>query len=190
MAKTDYLLVGKTGAISYSSNGGGSYTRVSTGLTAGTTYRILADDGFEDNNTIYVGGNNAAAGNVMRYVIGESANFETLGNPTAAAIVDLQMADGVIYAQSAAAVDRNLNPRIAAGTVAVIWDTMAIGLPGGVALNTLAVGMGGSNVVYAGDTTALILYAFDDIFTSKPVITNPGDGASVGIDPVTAVPTR
>jgi hypothetical protein len=195
VAMADYLLVGKTGAISYSSNGGDSYTRVSTGLGA-NNYQILADDDFENNMTIYAGGNNAAAGNVMRYVIGESGSFESLGNPanpSGAAVavfggvVEMAMQDGTLYVMvaeagtPAAAVDRNLNPRTATGTVAVTWDTMRVGAPA--ASVDMAVGMDTSNVLYS--CSGAVLSSYGDLFaSSKPVITNPGDGATVGIDPV------
>ena len=60
---------------------------------------------------------------------------------------------------------------------------MTTGAPAG--MTTLAVGTGGSNVVYAGNG-ANTLWAFDDVFaTGKPILTSPGDGATVGIDPVT-----
>ncbi|MFC1906678.1 beta strand repeat-containing protein [Chloroflexota bacterium] len=180
--EADYLLVGGTGACSYSTDGGNTFTEIANGLLPATTYQILADDDFANNKTIYIGGNNAAAGNIMRYVIGESSTFETLGNPTGAAIVNLQMQNGVMYGQSAAAVDRNLNPRTATGTVVVNWDTMATGAPAG--MTTFAVGTGGGNVVYAGNG-ATTLWAFGDIFaTVKPTLVAPGDGASVSIDPV------
>jgi hypothetical protein len=42
----------------------------------------------------------------------------------------------------------------------------------------------GDNILYAA-TTGVILYGYDDIFArSKPEITGPADGATIGIDPV------
>ena len=191
VAMTDYLIVGKVGAVSYSSNGGDSYTRVSTGLGA-NNFQVLADDDFENNNTLYAGGNNLAAGNVMRYVVGTSSAWESLGNPAnagaavnLAGVIEMAMQDGTLYvmhsAAAVASVNRNLNPRTATGTVAVTWDNMLTGVPAGSV--DMAVGMGGSNVLYS--CTGVVLSSYDDLFaTSKPVINSPGDGATVGIDPV------
>jgi len=212
-AGADHLLVGKVAAFSYSTDGGGSYTRVAA--NAAENYLMIPDGDYANNNTIYVADSSAAitTGGVYRFVIGTDSVVTALTNTnvgTAAPnqVVGLTMNNGALYVQTTGAVgataaapnsgcDRNLNPRTAAATVAATWDTMNRGLnwaaAAAPAFTVPAANTPFSMVAVAGDTNqyyvhdgVVTLRAYNDVFaTTKPVLTNPGDGATVGIDPVT-----
>ena len=177
VAKEDHLIVGKAGAIAWSTDGASTFTRVATGFGGGNA-QVLADDDYENNNTIFAGDD--TNGIVYRFIIGESSVWSSLGNTTVTGVVGLSMQDGTLYVGSANAIDVVLIPLVATGTVAASWDVMTSGTP---QVADFAVAPGGSNAVYTANVTTLM--AWEDSFSpASPALTAPGDGATVGIDPV------
>jgi len=190
LATDGTLLVGGTGACSYSTDGGASFTRIATELVAGNGYIIAADEDFTTNSTIYAG--DAVTGNIYRFVISESSAWVSLGNPTAAPILGMASLGGTLYGMSAASCDRNVNPLLEPGIVARSWDTMNAGAApaviaaagGAVAVGMFDVAPGTSNVLYAAGAGPA-LWAYNDwLATTPPTITAPADGCAVPVDPV------
>lgn len=174
-AGVDNLLVGGTGACSYSTNGADSFSKITaTGIDGNA---VVPDEDYANNSTFFVGG---ADGNIYRFIIGTDSSLVDIGNPTAIALVGLAMNNGTLYGMSAnataAACDRTLNPHKAAGTVK--WKTMDASAPSAVSSFATV-----DNAAYAA--TGASLYAYSDFLaTTKPVVTSPGDGVTVGVDPV------
>jgi len=192
MPKEGNLLVGGTGACSYSTDGGSTFTKKAGSLAAASTFHIIADEGYADNNTIYCGDSLAAGtANTFRFVIGTDTNWGDLATAAVAAtdeVVGLGISNGVLYSVSEGVfgTPRTLYPTAARGTIP--WDTANAGLvaPG-------ALGAAGSpniltvagNVLYAPDRTAgaPVLWAMNDTMASaKPVITSPAGGAHLPVD--------
>jgi hypothetical protein len=128
IAEPGTVVLGGTGACSYSTDGGSSFTRIAVGLAAGVLYQVVADEDFATNDTIYAGGNNAAAGNIMRFTIGESSAWVSLGNPAAPVaavaqpIVGMGHINGTLYGVTAlGGCDRNLSSTAEPGIVALVW---------------------------------------------------------------------
>jgi len=175
-AGVDNLLVGGTGACAYSTNGADSFSKITA---SGANYpAILPDEDYANNSTFYVG---SSIGDILRFIIGTDTSLVDIVNPSAVALVGLAMNNGTLYGMSAAACDRTLNPHKAAGTVR--WGTMDASAPSSIA-SFAAV----NNVAYAARTTAALpaVWAYSDFLaTAKPVLTGPGDGTTVGVDPAT-----
>ena len=204
--KADHLLCGGTARVSWSTDGGTSFSYQPG--NAGETYFVVADENYDDNNTFFAGDTSLTSSQVYRYTIGEDSTLVGLGNPCAVFGVDplvgLAIANGALYAMSdattapainavlgvpaASGVDRNLYPMADPGTVAAVWDTPSVGLNSVVAPPAAIAGFTvgtGSNVLFAFDTATPALYAYDDVFaTTTPELQAPADGSSVSIDPV------
>ena len=171
------LLVGGTGACSYSTDGAATFTKISTGLAAGA-YSVLPDEGYADNSIIYAGG--AASGLVYRFEVGVSSGWSSLINPITTGIKGLAMNNGAVYGMAAASCDRTLGPHAAPGTLT--WGTMDKGTTPAAATLFGAV----DNHAYAADGGTDDLYGYDDYMaTTKTTITAPKGGAIIDVDPVT-----
>jgi hypothetical protein len=177
------LLVGGTGALSYSTDGGATFTRVVS--VAGDTYIITGDENFADNNTCYLADNSGTTNAIYRFIIGTDTAPIALVNPTAAVSIGVAHMNGALYGMSAAACDRNLFSYLEPGVVALLWDTMnaPAGVPAAAANFGIAMDVG--NVLYAS-TAAVTLWAYDDWLANYELnIQSPPDMYEVPIDPVT-----
>ena len=174
----DHVLVGGTGACSYSTDAGTNFTLIDTGLNATDALLIMPDEDYATNNLVYAG-SNASTFNLYRFWIGTSITWEDMVATTGVAIVDIAMNNGALYAMSVVDCDRALNPHDAVGDIN--WTVADSPPPAVNVANFTAVG----NKLY-GASAAADLYAYDDwLATSAPVITSPPDGYAVAIDPVT-----
>ena len=177
----DHLLVGGTGAVSYSTDAGTSFTLIDTGLNAADTLLITPDEAYATNNLIYAGDSSATTDNLYRFWIGTSITWEDMANPTGVAIVDVAMNNGALYSMSANDCDRALNPHDAVGDI----DWATADAPATFAVTNVANFAAVGNMLY-GASAADDLYAYDDwLATSAPAITSPSDGYAVAVDPVT-----
>ena len=177
----DELLVGGTGACSYSTDASTNFTLIDTGLNAIDTLLILPDEGYATNNLIYAGDSSGTTDSLYRFTIGTSTTWEDMANPTAQTILGVAMNNGALYSMSANDCDRALNPLDAVGDIN--WTTADA--PGTFAVTNVANFAAVGNQLY-GASAADDLYAYDDwLATSAPAITSPADGATVAIDPVT-----
>ncbi len=199
-AEAGNLLVGGTGAVAYSSDSGATFTVVTSGLAAASTYLVCADEGFATSgdageNMIYAGDSLAVGtANTFRYEIGVSSQFDDLITAAVAAtdeVLGLGMNNGVLYSLSAAVfgVERTLYPLDPLGTIT--WST---GNSGIVAPGALTVAAAPSiltvadNFLYMPDRTitAPVLWALEDtLATIIPVINVPLDESAIAVDPVT-----
>jgi hypothetical protein len=187
------VLVGGTGAVSYTTDSAATFTLIDTGLPAAGTLIVSAHEDYATNNVIFAGDSLAAGtANTFRYEIGVSAQWDDMisNAPAASEVVGLGMNNGALYSLSEAVwgVERTLVPLDPLGLI--VWDTGNTGLaaPGALAVaatpNILSVA---DNNLYFCDRTAAapVLWALEDTMaTVVPVISTPVDGASIAIDPV------
>lgn len=121
-----HVLVGGTeGLVSYSTDGGANFTPLPP-LPVGGNVQVAADTDYATNNTIYAGSSN---GNVYRYVIGTSTDWEEI-NATVANVSGLVVCSGNLYVADATpggGVYRTYNPTAAAPD----WEHLTNGLSGG-----------------------------------------------------------
>jgi hypothetical protein len=189
------LAAGNAGAISRSTDGGATFTQLtSAGINTAWNYIAVPSDAYATNKTIFAGAiTGARASSVYRINADTGTLWENVINPTVptAGIRAMGFSNGAFYAmdnQSPGGIlscDRTLNPLATVGTIT--WGTMNV--PAGGALAPTALGWDvAANKVYQAIGAAPALYAYNDILaTVKPTITSPADGYTLSVNPLTGV---
>lgn len=194
--KADQLLVGGTGFIAYSTDGGATFPggtagantagRI-TGANAAESYRITASSSFATDNTLFFSDGTATTGNVYRYVLGTDTSMVDLLSPNSGTAVlgTVMLRSGALYVPRGLgvnAVDRTLNPYETPGIIT--WRTTAV--PTGIAAAgvTQQVVSAPNNTLWLGDGVTVWAYK-DYLAAAKPELTSPADNYNLQIDPIT-----
>lgn len=203
------LLVGGAIWVSYSTDGGDSFTKIALPVTAASNLLVVADKDFATNKTLYAA-TSAAANNIWRWVIGTSTAWEDTFYGSLAAtesVYGLKVVNGTLYALSVTTTDNQSHlwqctaPSIAKYTDPWWWasestiagtdsdNTTQVQLGKGSASNNALVGSTGSNKLWAVMTNGpQKLYSYKDVLASStPEVTSPADKFS---DPVNTVTGR
>lgn len=180
------LIVGGSGAVSYSIDDGNTFTRIDAGLPAApATYQVMADVGYANNFTIFAGSSLAApSGTIYRYKIGTSDTWKILTYGAPGEIVGIASQSGACYGMGATSAIRSINPL---DDNQPYWVTMNIGGVAGAKWFT-TVGLPSTNILYAANDSAInpTMWALDDwLALTKPIPVSPPDGTIVPVNPAT-----
>jgi hypothetical protein len=204
-AMEDVVLAGSTGGyVSYSTDGGTSFSKITKPVdTDATNVVLIADADYADNNIIYAA-TNAANKNVKRWEVGTSTAwtdmvYDTLGSSMG--IYGLAQQGGVLYAlgenTTQSYLFQCLDPTIADYTSPVFWDSTAttadtdsndteVTLGSGAASHNALASSTGSNKLWACKTNLHNkLYGYLDVLAVEgPTLLSPSTGFN---DPVNTV---
>jgi len=180
------VLVGGTGAVGVSTNGGTSFARYNAGFPGTVnTLQVLADQNYATNNTIYAGDTGGTSNGTFRLVPAAGANWANMITGSVGVVAGLGMENGAFYSLTPiSGAFRTLAPLNAPGTIP--WDTCWIGTvpPAAPAPSGLRVAGG---TLYVVDSTAFanrLLSYGDSHQTGKTTVSSPAGGATVPLDPV------
>jgi photosystem II stability/assembly factor-like uncharacterized protein len=192
VVKADNVIIGGTGAMAVTTDGGTTWTKYD--LDVAERYRFARDPGFATNNIIYLADANAG-GKVYKYVLGTNTKQDMIAPPVtgggAANVGSIFIRGGVLYvlrgsAPAALQIERAVNFTDTPGTID--WCTMDANAPAvaGAVWSVMAVTDAGNNVLYVkdGNAGAAALYTYEDMMgAAKPVIKSPKTGFALSVDP-------
>jgi len=184
--------------VSYSTDGGSSFTKLTAGVTVPGNVQVTAS-GLDDGEYIYAASSGAST-NVERWQIGTSTSWKSLSAPTTVVAVTygafgIELVDGVLYVAvkdvaptANSAILRTLFPSIGE-PAGWIWDTVASA--GDTFVNTpsaFTASTGSSTTLWMIDSTtaaANVLVSYMDTLATTPVeLTGPSDGFQNQMNPV------
>ncbi|MHC4501171.1 MAG: hypothetical protein ACYS21_18910, partial [Planctomycetota bacterium] len=179
----DKLLATGTGAdkVAWSTDGNANWSKTSKAVT-GDGMVVAAASGLEDGDFIYASGvqlTAATAGRVERWEIGSSTSWSNRSAPTTA---DLDV-DTVDETYNVSGIGGSTTSWSTVSALAKTHDGVPISANGANALKVSS--DGGTNKLWAVDSTAnLIYYYIDTVTESGPSLLGPGDGAEIMVNPV------
>ena len=123
------LVGGSMGDVSYSMDGGKSYTRIPRTLDQNGAVQIIPDSGFKQNKTIYAGCGNS----IYRWTMGQSGSWENIRTiPDDDKITGMASINGILYGLwyntdnttlgSGSGAERSLAPTLPLGSIE--WDSL------------------------------------------------------------------
>jgi len=179
--KDGTILVGNTNGWVYcSGDNGSSYQPLPGDATSpplAGSIAVAFDPEFKTNHIVYAASNNVDSG-LYRFIIGHSADWESIDNTLPAGAIVNQLAvasNGTLYAVNSNAnggMERCLNPTYASGPT---FETVTRGLSEGVTLSGL---WQCDLLLWSIDTTNGKLMTFYDTLTSPATPVSPDNGAS------------
>lgn len=184
---TDTCIAGGDGAVSYSINGGGTFSRIDNGLASTpVSYQVAADIDYSSTKTIFAGGSVfVAPGNIYRYIIGTSDTWENTQNGnTPGAVVGMSSQRGAFYVMGTSSAGRTINPLVVSPNLPGF-----ISVQGGiVGANWLATaGLPTTNILYAANNgNSPQVWAFNDwLAMTMPKLIDPPNKYIVPVNPAT-----
>jgi len=167
--------------VSYSTDGGSSFTKLVAGITVGGNVQVTAS-GLADGEYIYAASSTAST-NVERWQIGTSTAWKSLSAPTTVVAVTygafgIELVDGVLYvavkdtAAAGSAVLRTLTPTASIPS-AGIWSTVVSAADNfDRTPSSLRVSTGSSNTLWMIDTAtaaANVLVSYSDTLSTVQI---------------------
>ncbi|MDO8567941.1 MAG: hypothetical protein Q7R57_04415, partial [Dehalococcoidales bacterium] len=176
--RTDELLVGGTGKIAISKDGGTTYTITDFGTS--NAYKITKDTSYATNNLLWI--IDATNNTINKFVLGTDTTLTDLSaSPAGSAIKGVGIRSGVLYVTYPDRILRTLNPMDTPGNI--LWDVMTQGLSITIASSTSTKDV--DTILYAKSATNGLVAYDDQMATAKPVVISPSDNASLTVNPVT-----
>ena len=186
----DLLIAGSDdGYMSYSSDGGSSFTKISKQLGSTSANVSVTASGIADGDYIYAGLGTGSM-DIYRWQLGSSTSWSSIKEDTDYPVTGITLQDGVLYAMCAiniptgdSVIFRSLNPTDA---VAPTWSTVNSTAVFNNWPQSLKVS-GGSTVWWTVDTEATtdVLYSYTDTLAILgPELVGPAQGFEVGINPI------
>ncbi|MGD0856759.1 MAG: hypothetical protein ABSA18_13280, partial [Dehalococcoidia bacterium] len=123
------LVGGSMGDVSYSLDGGKSYTRIPRNVAQNGAVQVIPDSEFKQNKLIYAGCGNS----IYRWILGQSSSWENIRTIDAAnKISGMASVDGILYGLwyntnntalgSGSGAERSLTPTLPLGSIE--WDSL------------------------------------------------------------------
>jgi len=183
----DVLVGGSAGYISFSQDGGATFS-TTTKTATGNVY-VMADKDYADNNVIYAG----VGTYVVRGKATSTAQIWENRDPTVAAtqtVVGMAQHEGVIYALTSNSTDSemhralNLTPTVGTSSLA-LWSSKTTGYEFEATPQALRISTAAAEgpKLWAIDTASILASINDPIALVGPTLKSPADGASVGLNP-------
>ena len=158
------LVGGSLGNVSYSMDGGKSYTRIPRSMPEHGAVQVVADSGFNQNKIIYAGCGNS----IYRWTIGQSSSWENIRTiPDDDKISGMASVDGILYGLwyntdnttlgTGSGAERSLAPTLPLGSIE--WDSLRA-KAGGATFN-----IDPTSLRYQVTPTSVILWTIDTSIT-------------------------
>lgn len=175
--RTDELLVGGTGKITISKDGGTTFTVYDLGTS--NAYKITKDTAYSTNNLLWI--TDATNNTINKFVVGTDNTLTDLSATPAGSggIKGVAIRSGVLYVGYTDRILRTLNPMDVPGNIA--WDVVNAGLSFTMSSFTTTADV--DTIIYAKSSTAIAAYD-DQMATAKPTVTSPSDNYSLSVNPV------
>ncbi|RPJ62918.1 MAG: hypothetical protein EHM12_03535 [Dehalococcoidia bacterium] len=181
MSDNNTILVGgKFGDVSYSLDGGKSFTRIARTMPESGIVQVVADTGFNQNKIIYAGCGNS----IYRWTIGQSSNWENIRTiDTQKQISGMSCVDGILYglwysaAYQRSGAERSLVPTLPLGSIE--WSTLQARENG---VNNNIFNCSPSALRYQVTSNSVILWAIDTSSDTSTVIATDNTSLMMYID--------